>query len=92
MEWYVPDTSPWGGASLASRVRAAASGMRAKGIQARLFGFIALPDEETLFCLLEAPSRAVAEELSTAVGRSADRIVDAIHDPGRCADCSDLSG
>jgi hypothetical protein len=62
--------------------------MRANRIHARLLGFIALPDEETVFCLLEAPARDVVEQLGAAAGISADRIADAIHDC-RSADCSD---
>jgi hypothetical protein len=92
MEWYLSVASPRRRASLTSRLRAAAAGMRANGIHARLLGFIVLPEEETAFCLLEAPDRDVVEQLGAMAGISADRIVEAIPDSGRCPDCSDPSG
>jgi hypothetical protein len=77
IECYVPAYSPEVLAWLLARVREAAAALRASGKHARLLGCIFLPQEETVFCLLEASSLEVVEELNLEAGMPADRIADA---------------
>ena len=66
---------------LTTRAGAAVMSMQARGIQVRQLGYTFLPEEETVFCLIEATSIETVEELSRRASIPTARIVEAQHVP-----------
>lgn len=52
--------------------------MRGDGIDVQLLQSILVPDEESLFCLFEAPSRQLVEEIVNRAGLPRERVVEAV--------------
>lgn len=82
VECYAPDLTRGDLSPLVARAREAAGAMRSTGIGVRSLGWILLPEEDTVFCLFEAPSLAAVEELGRRAAIRVDRIVEAVHVPG----------
>lgn len=52
--------------------------MRVDGIEVQLLQSILVPAEESLFCLFEAPSRELVEEVVSRAGLPRERVVEAV--------------
>jgi hypothetical protein len=52
--------------------------LRLKGIDVRLIESTLVPAEESLFCIFEAPSKEVVEEVASRAALPIERVVDAV--------------
>jgi hypothetical protein len=52
--------------------------MRAHGVDVRLVESTLLPNEDALFCVFDAPSRSVVEEILKGSGLPSGRLIDAL--------------
>ncbi len=75
VELYVPRSRRAGAFALASRVRAVAEELEREGQQIRYVRTMFLPDEETCFQLVHAPSREAVGELCRRADLGHNRIV-----------------
>jgi hypothetical protein len=73
VERYLPDLTEARLEGLAETSRAAAG-----GLGATYLGSVAMPRDETCFCLFRAPTRAVVEALNAQIGLPHERIVEAL--------------
>jgi Protein of unknown function (DUF4242) len=64
VERYLPDIGHDGLRALAERLETASAQLRATGVPVRYLGSLFLPDEESCFCRLEAPSADAAISLN----------------------------
>ncbi len=55
-----------------------AAQMRVDGVEVLLLQSILVPAEESLFCLFEAPSRELVEEVVSRAGLPRERVVEAV--------------
>lgn len=52
--------------------------MRVDGLEVLLLQSILVPDEESMFCLFEAPTRELVEEVVSRAGLPRERVVEAV--------------
>jgi hypothetical protein len=60
------------------RAAEVAARMRHEGVQVRLVESTLLPSEESLFCIFEAPSREVVEEVASRAAIPIERLTEAV--------------
>jgi hypothetical protein len=77
VEAYTSGRGSDGLASLVARLRQAAAAMRRDGVHVRYLRPILVPEDETCFHLLDAPSAAAAGEVSRRADLVHERIVEA---------------
>jgi hypothetical protein len=65
-------------AAATDRAQDVTAQMRVDGIDVQLLQSILVPAEESLFCLFEAPSRELVEEIVNLAGLPRERVVDAV--------------
>jgi len=65
-------------AAAADRAQDVTAQMRVDGVQVQLLHSILVPTEESLFCLFEAPSRELVEEIVNRAGLPRERVVEAV--------------
>jgi Protein of unknown function (DUF4242) len=78
VEAYMPERHSDDLRSLVTRARDAAAAMRKDGTVVRYLRPIPVPEDETCFHLLEAPSAEAARELSRRADLVYERIVEAL--------------
>jgi Protein of unknown function (DUF4242) len=78
VEVYLPRSRADEARVAGSRVQAAANQLSSEGQPVRYLRTTFLPDDETCFHLIEAPTTAAAEEVSRRAALSSARIVTAI--------------
>jgi muconolactone delta-isomerase len=60
------------------RIESAARELDAEGVPIRYLGSMAIPGDEMVFCLFDADSRDLVDELLRRLGVVAERIVEAV--------------
>ena len=65
-------------AAATDRAQDVTAQMRVDGIDVQLLQSILVPAEESLFCLFEAPSRELVEEIVNRAGLPRERVVEAV--------------
>jgi Protein of unknown function (DUF4242) len=78
VERYLPDIGTDGLRALAERLETASAELRGTGVPVRYLGSLFLPDEESCFCRLEAPSAAAARSLNELAAAPYARISAAV--------------
>jgi hypothetical protein len=78
VEHYLPGATPEGFRATATRLRSAAATLRDAGTPIRYRRAILMPADEAAFCVFEAESVDVVEQLYCSAGITFDRIVDAL--------------
>jgi hypothetical protein len=78
VERYLPGIDRDGVAALVDRLDAASAELRRRGVAVSHVGSLFLPEEESCFCWLEAPSITAAEELNRLADAPFARISPAV--------------
>lgn len=78
VEHYVPGATPEGFRAAAVRLKAVAATMTSGGTRIRYRRAILMPADEAAFCVFEAASTEVIEQLYRRAEIAFDRIVDAL--------------
>jgi hypothetical protein len=82
-ETYAPATHPAPAVSRAGNLSVAAGRACRLGVSVRFAGAIVVPDDETCFCLYQAPSAAAVCEAMTRARLQLERITQAMSIIGR---------
>jgi hypothetical protein len=75
VELYLPRPGAGGRRAAAAKARSAAKALTLEGTPVRYVRSIFIPEDETYFCLFEAPSADAVREASVRAGMSPSRIV-----------------
>ena len=78
VEHYLPGATPEGFRATAGRLRSVAATMTSGGTPIRYRQAILVPSDEAAFCVFDAASVAVIEQLYSRAGIAFDRIVGAL--------------
>ena len=81
IEVYIPRARAHEADSTGRRIRVAIDALHGEGAEIRFVRTMLLPEDETCFHVLDAPSRAEVQHVCTSAGLSSVRIVSAIEDP-----------
>ena len=81
IEVYIPRARAHEAGSTGRRIRAAIDAFHGENVEIRFVRTTVLPEDETCFHVVEAPSRAEVQHLCERAGLSSTRVVPAIEDP-----------
>jgi hypothetical protein len=81
IEVYIPRARAHEADSTGRRIRAAIDALHGEGVEIRFVRTMLLPEDETCFHVLDAPSRAEVQHVCKRAGLSSIRVVSAIEDP-----------
>ena len=81
IEVYIPRARAHEAYTTGRRIRAAIHSLHGDGMEIRFVRTILLPEDETCFHVVDAPSTAEVHHLCESVGLSSIRVVPAIEDP-----------
>ena len=81
IEVYIPRARAHEADSTGRRIRAAIDALHGEDVEIRFVRTMLLPEEETCFHVVDAPSSAAVENIGKHAGLSNIRVVSAIEDP-----------
>ena len=90
IEVYIPRARAHEADSTGRRLRAAIDAFQGEDVEVRFVRTMFLPEDETCFHVVDAPSRAEVQQLCERAGLSSVRVVSAIEDPSGAENVLDL--
>ena len=81
IEVYIPRARAHEADSTGRRIRAAIDAFHGEDVEIRFVRTMLLPEDETCFHVVDAPSRAEVQNICERAGLSSIRVVSAIEDP-----------